>query len=161
MVVFRNWKSKGIARRATTVVEDIAFLRNESGSWNMTLEGFTGDWVAFGEDVNGELYISSLTGGNVYRLTDALLSIDDNDLNSVKIYPNPAKTNIYLDFSGQSSANSTEISIFDIQGKIVKTFTRTNETVQSLSISELKSGFYVLKISSENGAQRTDKFVIN
>ncbi|WP_111683014.1 PQQ-dependent sugar dehydrogenase [Winogradskyella tangerina] len=141
--------------------EEIGFLRNESGSWNMTLEGFSGDWVAFGEDVNGELYVSSLSGGNIFRLTDALLSVDENALNTINIYPNPAKDILYLDFSGSGSAVSTEISIFDIQGKKVRSLTSTNETVQNIAISDLKSGFYLLKIETNDGRQRTEKFVIN
>ena len=102
-------------------------------------------------------YVTNLINDGYKLFNNAKISKAERDKKSAQLL----KDNLYLDFSGQSTAISTEISIFDIQGKVVKTINRTNETVQNIAISELKSGFYLLKIPSEDGRQRTEKFVIN
>lgn len=141
--------------------QEIGYLKFENGSWNSTFESFSGNWVAFGEDINGELYVSSL-GGNIFKVTDSLLSIDENNQNSISIYPNPANTILNIDFPGGSINESTIIEVYDIQGKLVKSVAKdNNDTFTSINISDLKSGFYILKIKSEDGKKITQKFVIN
>jgi len=141
--------------------QEIGYLKFENGSWNSTFESFSGNWVAFGEDINGELYVSNLSG-SVFKISDALLSIDENTQNTISIYPNPANTVLNIDFFGTAITNSTTINIFDIQGKLIKSILKDNiDTFTSINISDLKSGFYILKIKSEDGKKATQKFVIN
>ncbi len=141
--------------------QEIGYLKFENGSWNSTFESFSGNWVAFGEDINGELYVSNLSG-SIFKISDALLSIDENTQNTISIYPNPANTVLNIDFFGTAITNSTTINIFDIQGKLIKSILKDNiDTFTSINISDLKSGFYILKIKSEDGKKATQKFVIN
>lgn len=141
--------------------QEIGYLKFENGSWNSTFESFSGNWVAFGEDINGELYVSSL-GGNIFKITDSLLSIDENTQSSISIYPNPANTILNIDFPIDSLQDSTSIDIYDIQGKLIKSVLKNNnDTFTSVNISDLKSGFYILKIESEEGKKITQKFVVN
>jgi len=141
--------------------QEIGYLKFENGSWNSTFESFSGNWVAFGEDINGELYVSNLSG-SVFKISDALLSIDENTQNTISIYPNPANTVLNIDFFGTAITNSTTINIFDIQGKLIKSILKDNiDTFTSINISDLKSGFYILKVKSEDGKKATQKFVIN
>ncbi|WP_243472371.1 PQQ-dependent sugar dehydrogenase [Winogradskyella sp. MH6] len=141
--------------------QEIGYLKFENGSWNSTFESFSGNWVAFGEDINGELYVSNLSG-SIFKISDALLSIDENTQNTISIYPNPANTVLNIDFLGTAITNSTTINIFDIQGKLIKSILKDNiDTFTSINISDLKSGFYILKIKSEDGEKATQKFVIN
>ncbi|WP_296383734.1 PQQ-dependent sugar dehydrogenase [Winogradskyella sp.] len=129
-------------------------------AWSFTFEVFSGNWAAFGEDINGELYVSSL-GGSIYKLIDNdQLGIDENNLNSISIYPNPTENELNINFNNNLDL-STEILIYDIQGKIVKTMSRNTETIQKINTSELSSGIYILKINTDNGEQSTHKLVIN
>ena len=52
--------------------DEIGFLQNNGSSWSMSFSNpFNGNrWVAFGEDINGELYISGLNSGTIYRIID-------------------------------------------------------------------------------------------
>jgi len=52
--------------------DEIGFLQDNGSSWTMTFGNqFNGNrWVAFGEDINGELYISGLNSGTVYKIID-------------------------------------------------------------------------------------------
>ena len=144
--------------------EEIGYLVYDqvNDEWDMTLEPFTGRWTAFGEDVNGEIYVSDIQTGNIYKLIDTSLSIDDNQIAAIAIYPNPSKTIINIDFGSNGiSAPSTKISIYDLQGKIIKSVFRNTEVVQKVNVSELSKGIYILKINTDTGEQTTHKLVIN
>lgn len=76
----------------------------------------------------------------------------------IKIYPNPAKEQLYLE--GENLPK--EISIVTINGKTVKTL--SNLTAQQqviLEISELHPGIYLLRLLFEDGRIYFEKFVKN
>jgi len=144
--------------------EEIGYLIYDETNmtWSKTFESFSGQWSAFGEDVDGEIYISDLSGGNIYRLKDNTLSVDDNSFASISVYPNPTKDNLNINFGSNNNVDvSTEISIYDLQGKKVKAIARNTKIIQKVNTSQLSNGIYVLKINSKNGDQSTHKLVIN
>lgn len=82
------------------------------------------------------------------------LSVNNFNANSFSLYPNPTNT-------GSVSISSTtneamNVQVFDILGKQVKNQTVTNNT---LNVSNLKSGVYVVKIT-QNNTSTTKKLVI-
>ena len=80
------------------------------------------------------------------------LSIDENSTkNKVKIYPNPVK-----DFLNIDAKNIDWIKIYDVSGKLVKTFSKQSK----INISELPKGNYLTEIS-ENGKISKQKFIKN
>jgi Glucose / Sorbosone dehydrogenase/Secretion system C-terminal sorting domain/Putative metal-binding motif len=52
---------------------EIGFLTENGANWDMSFSDvFDGNnWVAFGEDINGELYIAGITSGIIYKIVDA------------------------------------------------------------------------------------------
>ena len=73
---------------------------------------------------------------------DNTLSVDDIDLNvEIKLYPNPASDNIYFEIS---NAKIQSISIYDINGRLIK----TSDNI-SINVSELSSGIYFAKVEGE------------
>ena len=83
------------------------------------------------------------------------LSVSDFNSNSFSLYPNPTNTGSVSISSNNSEAIS--VQVFDILGKQVKNETLTNNT---LNVSNLKSGIYIVKIT-QNNASTTKKLVIN
>ncbi|WP_179353045.1 T9SS type A sorting domain-containing protein [Winogradskyella vidalii] len=82
------------------------------------------------------------------------LSVNNFNANSFSLYPNPTNT-------GSVSISSTtnevmNVQVFDILGKQVKNQTLTNNT---LNVSNLKSGVYIVKIT-QNNTSTTKKLVI-
>ncbi|TJY36103.1 PQQ-dependent sugar dehydrogenase [Pontimicrobium aquaticum] len=51
---------------------EIGTLQENGGTWNMTFSSpFDGNrWTSFGEDINGELYITGIGSGTVYKIID-------------------------------------------------------------------------------------------
>ncbi|WP_449399921.1 T9SS type A sorting domain-containing protein [Chryseobacterium wanjuense] len=63
--------------------------------------------------------------------------------NKLEIYPNPVKDNFYIKSDIKSNA---KISVVDMSGKIVKTFTGKS---QSYNLSDLPKGNYMILIDNE------------
>jgi mannan endo-1,4-beta-mannosidase len=61
------------------------------------------------------------------------------------IYPNPASNVLHIDFSSVSDSHGT-ISIFNLEGKIVKQQSVTEKDSLSLNISQLQQGTYICRI---------------
>lgn len=150
---------EGLYFFADVCSQDIGYLRFENNSWNSTFENFSESWVAFGEDINGELYVSSLSG-NIYKLTDTTLGIEENQLNVISVFPNPTTNVLSLDFS-KSTLTISDIIIYNIQGKVIKAISRNNDTIQNVKVSDLAKGIYLLKMNSIDGDNSTQKLIIN
>ena len=87
--------------------------------------------------------------------TCSVLSTDRNQLNTFKIFPNPAKNRIHLK---NIEANSAEIRIFNVLGKQV--YHQPKIIEKTIDISTFHKGIYLVKINID-GKSQTQKLVIN
>lgn len=140
---------------------EINYLTPNGNDWDITYNDFSGAWSAFGEDADGELYISDLISGTIYKLIDTSLSVNEQTINSISIYPNPVKDELNINFPSGLNSASLELYVFDIQGKVVLSLKPNRNLTQKINTTILANGFYVLKIEAQNGEQNTFKFVIN
>jgi hypothetical protein len=93
-------------------------------------------------------------GAAAFIVNVLILENNDNQLNSVVVYPNPAKSVLNI----ENAENST-IVIYDLLGRVV--LTKNNISLyEQLNVSNLNIGTYLIKISN-NGQVKTDKFIIN
>ena len=53
--------------------DEIGVLSENGSNWDMSFSNvFSGNnWVSFGEDINGELYIAGISSGTIYKIVDA------------------------------------------------------------------------------------------
>jgi len=65
------------------------------------------------------------------------------------IYPNPVSEKIHLNLSREINTKQLLIQVYDLSGQIVKTFDGYSKN-KAISISEIKSGTYMLKVSGSN-----------
>lgn len=87
------------------------------------------------------------------KLTGTTLEIKENNIAGLKIYPNPVSGGKL--FISTDADSEKSITIFDILGKQV---INTNAT-ESVNISNLKTGVYIIKIMEE-GKTATRKLII-
>ena len=92
---------------------------------------------------------------NILPLNFSVLSAKETELNQPKIYPNPAKTEIFIELK---SHNATA-SIFDAKGSLIKTDLKLKSGKNRIDISELTSGVYFIEISDENNQVFKNKFI--
>lgn len=76
---------------------------------------------------------------------------------SISIYPNPSKNEITIAAINELQLQTT--TIFDINGKQVKTIQMNGLSTKTISINELPSGIYFAKIQSESGKNTTKKII--
>ena len=114
-----------------------------SDSWDMYLDSpnATGEWVTFGEDINGELYVASINGG-IYKITDAALGLNSVDQNKLNFYPNPTEGVILFN----NYSEPFDLIIYDINGRTV--IELNNYSSQELNISKLNAGIYFMQINN-------------
>ncbi|WP_431135411.1 PQQ-dependent sugar dehydrogenase [Psychroserpens mesophilus] len=121
---------------------------------------FSGGFSAFAEDVNGELFVVGLNSGTISRIVDVNLSVDENVLKSIKMFPNPSDTVLNFDTTG-SSVQINSITFYNILGKTIKTVSGfTNQNI-SISTKDMSNGMYLVEISDINGNKDTRKLVVN
>ena len=139
--------------------DELGVLENNAGSWDMTLLTQSGSngWTCFGEDVNGELYIAGIQSGQIHRIIDSSLSIDEKDLSSVNMYPNPAKDILNFNFNGTTVKS---IAIFDFLGKEILRKDTNNLQEFQLFTNEIQSGVYLVEFIGNNDTKATKKLII-
>jgi diacylglycerol kinase family enzyme len=100
------------------------------------------------EHVIIKFVFTSAYGNNVFidnvNITDGPLAIETVDDSSLAIFPNPVKDVLTINYDNAIS----QIDVYDINGKLVKTFTTVNGTI---NLSDLSNGVYMLNIQTEEG----------
>ena len=85
-------------------------------------------------------------------VVDGTLSNNQSVFNDFKVFPNPATNFVTVSFSSLSS-DAVTYSLIDVQGRVIQKY-GVNGTVgiinESLNISEIPNGFYILKIAQGN-----------
>ncbi|CAM4322998.1 PQQ-dependent sugar dehydrogenase [Flavobacterium terrigena] len=119
---------------------------------------FSGNFVSFGEDVTGELYISDIGSGTIYKIVDTSLSNESFEKNLFTLYPNPAKNILFIDKS--QSNYPTEIQIYDVNGKLVLQQETGKISQNKIDISPLTKGFYFVTIKNDNDENSQYKLVV-
>ena len=116
---------------------------------------FPGTWVAFGQDINKELYSVNL-GGSIFKITGGVLSVDENQGANAIIYPNPATNIVSIKLQTQVMEH---LKISDVKGSIIYTETLQSNQKQ-LNTSSFAKGMYFITITTKLGAKFVKKLMI-
>ena len=134
---------------------DIGYVSNTGGA--ITWSYNSGNFIpSFGEDKDGELYVS--TGSTIHKLIDTSLSISTFDKNGLSFYPNPAKTEIFI--KNETSASLSKLTIFDLTGKKILTRKLENTETPSVNIAALSSGLYLISVEDFTGNHYQSKLIV-
>ncbi|MCG8702456.1 MAG: T9SS type A sorting domain-containing protein [Bacteroidales bacterium] len=76
-------------------------------------------------------------------------SVDEYEVASFKVYPNPATTSVNVDLNDFSDVQS--VSIVSLSGTIVKTVNEINSNKINVSTSDLSTGLYFVRVETDNG----------
>ncbi|HIE44970.1 MAG TPA: T9SS type A sorting domain-containing protein [Flavobacteriaceae bacterium] len=98
----------------------------------------------FGTGPNTNPSVSYIFTANL----DPSLSVEENQLTNVKLYPNPSNNFINV----ESEERIKSIAVYNITGQIINTIMIDNSNKVKLNVKDLNSGLYYVRISSENGS---------
>ncbi|MBN8642650.1 MAG: T9SS type A sorting domain-containing protein [Flavobacteriales bacterium] len=93
--------------------------------------------------------VSQATPSNIlFGINTITLSNTNFDSNEFSVYPNPANTIVTI-----SSSNITldNVEMTDLNGRVVKSINLGGVSNSEISIADLATGIYLLKINSNNG----------
>jgi len=136
----------------------ISQLDDASNAANSVITQSDGKILVGGGSMNYGILARYLSGLNV-----GIVDLNSAG-NSVFIYPNPIEQNATLKYTLQNQ-EAISIRLFDVQGKIIKTFIenenqRVGEHQQEIVLPDnLSSGSYLIVISAANGGRVTIKVV--
>lgn len=116
------------------------------------------NFSTFGEDNNGELYVAAINNGTIYKITDTSLGVAEFDTTPFKIYPNPTKSEVFIQKSNDNYP--IEIAIFDLNGKLLVSQKTENLTINTVNTESLASGLYLMTIENNLGVHFTHKLAI-
>ena len=123
--------------------------KNEEDVWiNEDIGAFErSEYSAFGEDVNGELYIASLFEGTIQKIGFSI--VDNIEKESFKeqvhIWPNPANDRVYIDFQ---ESKTPSLSVFSHSGiEMADIHWDVKDNQAEAIISTLIPGTYFISIS--------------
>ncbi|WP_396137454.1 choice-of-anchor J domain-containing protein [Flavobacterium sp.] len=114
----------------------------------------SGTFIEDPNDLEVIVFIQNATTREImqsFKATDAL-SLEDNALAKVKLYPNPASNNIRF-----TNIQEATIMITDVTGKVVLQTEGVDEN-SIINVSNLNSGIYLVNIKNES-MNETIKFV--
>jgi glucose/arabinose dehydrogenase len=135
-------------------------VSDSSGNVTFSQTFTDNNFVSFGEDMNGELYVASISNGMIYKIIDSTLDTTENNKTAMTVYPNPTKSEVFIQNTDQTSF-ITSVEIFDTRGKSLLTEKKGNQSVISLNTASLSSGIYFIKITNSIGLHSVHKLVKN
>lgn len=117
-------------------------LPSPSSTYQVALEGI----AYYGRSVNVD---------NVKVSAGALSTSEVNQKkNLFKIYPNPVSDDVNI----TSSAKVSEITIFDLGGKKIKSLL-TEKSEINISLQSLPTGTYIVQVKNTDGSKTSQKFI--
>ncbi|OMP31891.1 alpha-amylase family glycosyl hydrolase [Mangrovimonas sp. DI 80] len=124
---------------------------------------YTGTWYDLMDNTGSTtMEVSSTTATinmapgtfKIYGNLAATLSIEDHVLSQgIKVYPNPTNN------SFQINKATTQVAIYDITGKLVKSFSGDFQEGHGFDISNLMPSIYMVKLKNEEGQIATSKLI--
>jgi hypothetical protein len=151
--------SATITDSATDAIFRPSTYSTDNSAWQQFTVTFTAPVGAVKLRFEIRTYAFGAGSGSVYYddlsvIDNTLLSVKQNKIAGLNIYPNPVKNgNLYIT-SDNSSAKS--VSVYDVLGKQVLESKTLNNAI---NVSNLKGGAYIVKIN-ENGKTDTRKLII-
>ncbi len=106
-------------------------------------------WLLSCSKENGEsvmCYTNALTGATTcFNLTDVE---DETSENSFKVFPNPAKDNLYIENLNLSENIFDKVYIIDSNGYIIDKCNLTDQNINTVNIQNLPNGTYTILIGN-------------
>ncbi|MGG7467312.1 PQQ-dependent sugar dehydrogenase [Chryseobacterium arthrosphaerae] len=128
---------------------------NNTITWTSAYSG--NNFSTFGQDSQKELYVAAVNSGKIFKITTGTLSTKENDpLATMKIYPNPASKEIFI--QGIKDKKITAEIISAEGRKVLETGQVTSG--KSIDISGIAAGVYFINIKSGDLKSYSQKIVI-
>jgi len=139
------------------------YCENRIGYFNTTTGAITytpyfsgqNNFTSFGEDLNGELYITN--SSTIFKIIDTSLLATRFEKGGFNVYPNP--TNSTFTIKSLHKTQIAKVELYDVSGKMLLSKDMLENEMQPIDASVLSKGIYILNIFTVDGANFTSKLV--
>ncbi|APY09114.1 endonuclease I [Winogradskyella sp. J14-2] len=94
--------------------------------------------------------VEYIWGNNVGDVWDQQLSVDENELQGVSLYPNPTSGRLYI-----NTTNAVNVEVYSVEGKRLRQYS----AIDGYLDLDLASGLYLVKLETEKGSM-TKKIIV-
>ncbi len=126
--------------------------RNEQEEWVEKDHGLllgSNSISTFGEDLNGELYVTDYSDGVIYKIKEtSTTSLNPSYFQPILIYPNPMRASAKLTFPNRTGGVS-ELVIYDLNGREVRRISDISTDYLRLERQNLISGMYIVELKGD------------
>ncbi|MBE4949369.1 PQQ-dependent sugar dehydrogenase [Chryseobacterium culicis] len=127
---------------------------NNAITWTSPYSG--NNFSTFGEDYQKGLYVAAVNSGKIFKISTGTLGTHENTLPSIKVYPNPASKEIFID--GVKDKKAT-LEIISAEGrKVLETDQITDG--KGINISGIPAGVYYINLKSGELKSYSQKIII-
>ncbi len=127
---------------------------NNAITWTSPYSG--NNFSTFGEDYQKGLYVAAVNSGKIFKISTGTLGTQENTLGSIKVYPNPASKEIFID--GVKDKKAT-LEIISAEGrKVLETDQITSS--KGINISGIPAGVYFINLKSGELKSYSQKLII-
>ncbi|WP_313000782.1 PQQ-dependent sugar dehydrogenase [Chryseobacterium gleum] len=128
---------------------------NNSITWTTPYSG--NNFSTFGEDDQKGLYVAAVNNGKIFKITTGTLGTqEDNAFGNIKVYPNPASKEVFID--GVKDKKAT-LEIISADGrKVMETDKVSNG--KGINISGIPAGVYYINLKSGELKSYSQKLII-
>ncbi|REC44676.1 PQQ-dependent sugar dehydrogenase [Chryseobacterium pennipullorum] len=124
-------------------------------TWTSAYSG--NNFSTFGQDSQKELYVAAVNSGKIFKITTGTLSTQEsNNLGTVRIYPNPASKEIFID--GVKDQKLTA-EIISAEGRKVLEKDQITQG-KGIDISGIPAGVYFINLKSGELKSYSQKIII-
>jgi hypothetical protein len=152
-----------VATANTTLSGMAMSWANFTKTFTYTDGGFPDTCIIFLKASGATPAVSDYLWVDNLAFTGSVAGIDENNnINNLTLYPNPASENMTIEFNSVSST-TIKIELLDVTGKVIKNVNANNvigDYKYSMNTSDLAKGIYFLKISSDKSIE-TKKVIVD
>ena len=139
--------------QANVVIGSESALTNTAGVATFELPDGEYTWLVtkpgFGDETN-----TVMIDDHTEILVEMVGMADDITAQGFMLYPNPATSTLTIT---RNNTNNATVEIYSNDGSIINSF-EMNETVKEISVSELNSGVYFIRVIDDN-ATKVQRFI--
>jgi hypothetical protein len=137
--------------QTTTTLLNVGFDRNHNNRNNI-FYNLGQEW--FNTIFNGSLMIRPVLGKKFSKPS----SVHDFEIKELQVYPNPASDYVRLELPSQAEDIPVTVSIYDLQGKLIKKVTVMDELIP---VHQLMPGMYLLRAEIPGSGTFNAKLLIS
>lgn len=119
--------------------------------------------VTYEENTSNDIRIAVLTVGapDIVQLVtitqEGSVSVADNDLQKLNIFPNPAKD--FINITSDLKPVSSNVQVIDLKGNVISDMTTENPSLIRINTSSFAPGSYIVRVTQE-GNSFTGRFLL-